>query len=326
MKRLAIALAFLLFVVILWAAAPARAATFPINYSDPASDVVRLNSTTGLCVVDTSGTCITSPDPHDVNILWLRGRETGPGNSAYNLTIEVQGQIRNWANTSYIVNLYTDATNRTRWVVNYTNGVLLLCMNRTGSTRVDITGNATVWGVNPTAPNSVSMVVDKTLLGGPSNISASVNIDSTAIMRGDPRIGQWYSFQDFGWEVPGHPATSLTLLEGHVFVKGTSTPIAGASVSLSNGQSVLTNATGFYEVSLTPGTFNVTVSAQGYVAVTFSATLSSGQTLTRDVELDPTAGSVVGSFLLPLLLVGAVVVVLALLFVWMRRKKRRVAP
>ncbi len=68
MKRLAPILFGMLIVMALWAAAPARAAAFPINYSDPSSDVVRLNSTTGLCEVDMSGNCISSPDSHDVNI------------------------------------------------------------------------------------------------------------------------------------------------------------------------------------------------------------------------------------------------------------------
>ncbi len=322
MRRVLLLVLALILSLAVLASLPVRAATFPINYSDPSSDVVRLNATTGLCVVDTSNNCIMSPDPHDVNIQWLRGRETGPGNSNYNLTIQVVGRIRNLANTSYMVNLYTDATNRTHWIVNYTNGFLLLYMNQTGATRINITGNATIWGVNPTTPNSVSMFVNKTLLGGPSNISASVNIDSTAIMRGDPRLGQNYSFQDFGWEVPGHPTTSPTLLNGHVYVKSTTTPIVGATVALSTGQSVITNATGFYQVSLTPGTFNVTVSGAGYVSATFSVTLATGQTMTKDVELEQTGGAVLASWLVPILLITAVAAVGLVIFAWSRRKKR----
>ena len=298
-----------------------RGATFPIDYSDPASDVVRLNSTTGLCEVDAGGNCITSPDPHDVNIQWLRGRETGAGNSAFNLTIQVQGRIRDLANTTYIVNLYTDATNRTHYIVNYTNGVLLLKTNASGAYPVDITGNATVWGLNPTQPNSLSMVVDKALLGGPANISPSVNIDATAIMRGDPRLGQWNSYQDFGWQVPGHPATSPTLLNGHVFAKGTGAPITGATVSLSTGQSVVTNATGFYQVSLAPSSFDITVSADGYVSATFSISLASGQTVTRDVELDRTVGATLAGLLVPILVVAVVAILLVAVVLATRRKK-----
>ncbi len=323
MRWLGFALVVVLVAVAAWGSIPVRAATFPINYSDPSSDVVRLNASTGLCVVDAAGNCVMSPDPHDVNIQWLRGREIGPGFSQYNLTIQVQGRIVTQPNTTYIVNLYTSATNQTHWIVNYTNGVLLLYTNETGAPRVDLTGNATLWGLNPTMPNSVSMVVDKALLGGPSSISASVNIDATAVMRGNPGLGQKYSYQDFGWEVPGHPATSPTALNGHVSVKATASPIAGATVSLSSGQTVLTNATGFYALSLTPGTYNVTVSADGYASVTFSVTLAAGQTATRDVQLETTLGVSLGGWLVPIVLLSVTAAVFGVLaFLWKRRRKR----
>lgn len=327
MRRSALILVAVL-ALAMWAATPVRGATFPINYSDPASDVVRLNSTTGLCeVVPGGGNCIMSPDPHDVNIQWLRGREAaGAAGASYNLTIQVVGQIRDYANTSYVVNLYTDATNATHWVANYTNGVLLLYQNGTGAQRTDISGNATVWGPNPTTPSSLSLSVDKALLGGPANISSSVNIDATAIMRGDPALGQWVSYQDFGWEEPGRPATSPTLLRGHVYARGTTTAIGGATVAASGGPSVLTNATGFYELGLTPGTFSVTVSADGYAAATFSVNLTLGQTLTRDVELDRTAGILPGSLLPIAILVAAFVAVLAILAVLSWRKRKPAEP
>src|SRR5213594_2554115 len=116
-------LAFLILGLLAPGAMTARAATFPIDYSDPASDVVRLNSTTGLCEVDAGGNCITSPTPSDVNIRWVRGREMA---GEYNLTIEVRGRIRDYPNTTYAVSFYADATNQTHWVVNYTNGGLSL--------------------------------------------------------------------------------------------------------------------------------------------------------------------------------------------------------
>lgn len=141
-------------------------------------------------------------------------------------------------------------------------------------------------------------------------------------MRGDSGLGETCSYQDFGWEVPGDPATSQTLLNGRAYTKGTMTSIAGATVSLSSGQAVVTNATGFYQCSLTPGTFNVTVSADGYTSVMFSVTLATGQTLTRDVELDRTAGAVLKSLLVPILLAIGVIVVAAVLFVSWRRRKR----
>jgi hypothetical protein len=316
MRRLVLSLIAISVVLSAVATISARAATFPIDYSDPASDVVRLNATTGMCEVDAANNCIRSPDPKDVNIQWLRGRDAG---TRYNLTIEVRGRIRDYANTSYLVNLYTDASNRTHWSVNYTNRVLLLYTNVSTTQRRDISRNATIWGVNPTSPNSLSLFVDKSLLGGPTNISASVNIDGTAIMRGNPTQGQRYSYQDFGWEVPGHPASSPTLLHGHIYVKGTTTPIAGATVALSGGQSVVTNATGFYEFSLTPGTYNVTVSANGYVTTKFSVTVTLGQSLARDVELEPT-GTLSGNLLLPVLVVLMIAVMIVVVAVWRRRR------
>jgi len=301
----------------------ARAATFPINYSDPASDVVRLNSTTGLCEVDAADNCIMSPNPQDVNIQWVRGRDVA---GEYNLTIEVRGRIQDYPNTTYAVNLYIDATNQTHWIVNYTDGGLSLTTNQSGTAVVDITGNATVYGPNPTSPNIVSMFVNQSLLGGPSNISASVNIDGMAIQKGDPNLGEPYSYQDFGWEVSGHPATSPTLLNGHVYVRGTTTPIAGATVGLSDGQSVQTNATGYYAFSLTPGTYNVTVTADGFVAVTVSVTLTLGETVTRDIELERASLTPLGDLLLPAVIALAVILAILLLVALAKRRRKRPAP
>jgi len=262
-----------------------------------------------------------SPDPGDVNLRWVRGREAGANNSFYNLTVEVKGEIVDLANTSYLVRLFADPTNQTHWTVNYTDGLLLLSSNQTSPPVLNITGNATVWGANPAKPNALSMAVNKTLLG-PVSLSADVNLDATAIMRGNPALNQ-STYQDFGWEVPGHPATSPTILRGHVYVLGTTTPIQGATVALSGGPSAQTNASGGYEIAVTPGTYTVTVSAPGYVASTFSVTLTLGQTVTQDVGLEPTPGTGgVGIAGIPwwiLLLVVLLIVVVIVIIVWKRR-------
>lgn len=321
MKRMLLLLVGL--ALVMGALTPLRgqAATFPINYPDPASDVVELNSTTNLCVVDTGGACVMSPDPADVNILQLQGRESI---AAYNLTIQVKGRIRDYANTSYIVDLYGDPTNRTHWLVNYTNTVLLLYSNGTGAARTDISGNATIWGPNPVNRNAVSMTVAKSLLPGPGNFTASVDIDATAIMRGDPGLGQRYSYQDFGWQVPGHPASTPTLLRGHVYERGTTTGIAGATVRLSSTLSVLTDATGYYQVSVAPGTYNVTVSASGYASQTFTVTLALGATVTKDVELDRAAGAGPGGdYLVPAVLIVALLALLLVIVLVARRRRKK---
>ncbi len=323
MKRFPLLLACAILFAGLAATLAARAATFPIDYSDPASDVVLLNSTTNLCEVDAGNACILSPDPSDVNILWLRGRD---GITAYNLTIEVKGRIRDYANTSYMVNFYADPTNQTHWIVNYTNGGLLLYTNATGAGRTDISGNATIWGPNPGNPNSLSMFVNKTFIG-PLNATAEVNLDGTAIMRGDPSAGQPHSFQDFGWEVPGHPASSPTLLQGHVYEQGTTTPVAGATVTIAGYAPVTTNATGFYSISLSPGTYNVMVSAPGFDAQTFSVTLAAGQALTRDVGLDRTGlGGALANYTLPIAVILLALVLILIILLARRRRKRPAEP
>lgn len=293
-----------------------RAPTFPIDYSDPASDVVQLNSATGLCEVDENGDCILSPDPSDVNILWLRGRDRG---ADLNLTIEVKGRARTQANITYVFNLYVDATNQTHWVVNYTDGALSLKTNQTGSPTTDISGNATIWGPNPQSRNQLSVFVNKDLLGGPANISADVNLDATATQRGSP-----YSYQDFGWQVPGMPGSTPTVLRGIVYEKGTTTPIAGATVALEGGPSVRTDATGFYQFSLSPGTYTLTVSADGYAAATFTVSLTTGQTVTRDVELERPLLS--ANLLVPILLLLAVVGVAATAFLFLRKRGKDKGP
>lgn len=302
---------------------PTQAPAFPLDYSDPASDVVQLNSTTGLCEVDAGGDCITSPQPDDVNIRRVKGEDAL---TAYNLTIEVQGEIRTAANASYIVNLYFDTTNQTHWVVNYTNGALSLSTNGT-YTPQDISGNATVWGPNPTNLNSVSMLVNKTL-AGPSNITAGVNIDGTAILRGDPAQGEPYSYQDFGWEVPGRPGASPTILRGHVYVAGTSTPVAGATVTLTSGQNDVTDAAGYYEFTVTPGTYNATAAASGFVTTTFNVTVSLGQTVTHDVQLErTTGGSIIESSWVPIAIgLLALLFILLLFILLMRRRKKSGTP
>ncbi len=92
-------------------------------------------------------------------------------------------------------------------------------------------------------------------------------------------------------------------------------------MALSNGQTVVSNATGFYQLSLTPGTFNVTVSADSYTSTTFSVTLATGQTLTKDVELDRTASAVLTSLLVPILVIILIAALGLVFLVWSQRKK-----
>lgn len=62
-------------------------------------------------------------------------------------------------------------------------------------------------------------------------------------------------------------------LSGHVYIEGTSTPIVGATVT-AGPYSATTDATGYYQVSVRDGTYNVQFSAAGYVDQTKSVTIS----------------------------------------------------
>ena len=68
-------------------------------------------------------------------------------------------------------------------------------------------------------------------------------------------------------------------------------PIPGATVTATLSGSVVgtttTNATGDYSLIVGPGTYQLTVSAQGFVTDIASVTVASGQTATRDFALSP---------------------------------------
>lgn len=173
---------------------------FKKDYPDPASDVMLLNGTTGEPAV-VNGSYVLGGEPKDVNIKWVRSRE-----AANNTTVEVSlelvggGEIVDLENTTYTFNLYTDVTNRSRHLVNYSNGAATLRSNVT-SESADLSGNVTISGPNPQKQNTLTVAVRKALL---KNLSAW-NIYATARQVGSP-----HSHQDFGWEVPGNPGSTPT--------------------------------------------------------------------------------------------------------------------
>lgn len=92
-----------------------------------------------------------------------------------------------------------------------------------------------------------------------------------------------------------NPAAAQTgTLAGKVFVFNAATPadqsqpIAGASVAV-NGQTVMTNATGDYSVTLPVGTHTVVVTRAGYQQGQLTRTITAGQTASGPVGLTPTA-------------------------------------
>ncbi len=107
-------------------------------------------------------------------------------------------------------------------------------------------------------------------------------------MRGNPAQGQLYTYQDFGWQVPGNPGSSPTVIQGHVFKVGTTQPLPGVNVSTDlSGYWTLTDAAGAYILNVAPGTYNVTASLKGYYPQTMTVTLVQGQGVILDFALTP---------------------------------------
>jgi hypothetical protein len=267
-----------------------KAFTFEIDYSDPANDVMVLYSTNNTPVL-TGGSYTFSADHSFIDVNWIRTRDIG---ASVRIHFEMKDNAVNQANTSYIVNLYTDSTNATHYRVNYTNGLLWLESNATGFVPLNITGNGTITSncvVATGRPNTICVTLEKSLLG---NITAW-NVDGTAVMRGNPALGQLYTYQDFGWEVPGNPGSSPTVIQGHVTRADTGQPLVGANVSTDvGGYFTLTDSTGAYILSVAPGTYNVTAALKGYYPQTQLAILVQGQGLILDFALDPKPTVIMG--------------------------------
>lgn len=177
----------------------ASAVSFDLNYSDPASDVVKLYTSNMTPVLLPGGGWSMSPFPDSVNLQWLRSANKS---ADVNLTFEVRGEIANLANTSYEMRLYTRADNASHFIVNYTNGAIWLTSNATGFTPVDISGNSTIRSTGPGSNpllNQLEIRVAKSLLGA----ITSWNIDGTATQGGPV-----YTYRDFGWMIPGNPGSA----------------------------------------------------------------------------------------------------------------------
>ncbi len=89
----------------------------------------------------TAGSYTFTVNHPDIDVNWIRTRDNG---TSVKIHFEMRGDVVNRTNTTYSVNLYSDATNRTHYTVNYTNGNLWLNSNATGFVPRNITGNATI--------------------------------------------------------------------------------------------------------------------------------------------------------------------------------------
>jgi hypothetical protein len=88
------------------------------------------------------------------------------------------------------------------------------------------------------------------------------------------------------FKYPSCSAGPTGTLTGTITDSGTGLPIAAARVTLDNGQSTATNASGVYQLMLLAGTYAVTATATGYTPQTVNGvTVSNGLTTTQDFAL-----------------------------------------
>lgn len=286
------------------------------NYSDPASDVVRLYGS-NLTPVVVGGAFVMSPFPDSVNLLWVRSGQTAD-RSNVTVTFQVKGSIANLANTTYEARLYTRSANGTHFILDYTNRSTTLRVNTTGANVTDITGNSTVssTGPNPTSRNTLTINVSVALLG---NVTAW-NLDATATELGSP-----YSYRDFGWDLPGNPGSTPTQFGGLVTDASTGVGLAGVNVSAGAGVYTTTNATGAYTLPVQAGTYNVTFALDGYYKVTKEGTATYGATTTLGAQLQKlTFVDSLGIWLW--VIVGVVLAAIVVLLVFMVRRRKAVPP
>jgi len=281
-------------------AAPAGAVpNFTVDYSDPASDVEQLWTSNRSAVLDANGDPISSPFPDAINILWVRSRNaTDPANVT--ISVETQGSIANRDDTSYEFQLYTQPTDASYFRVTYVNGTTILDSTDSSFPSVDISGNSTITstGPNPTLRNLLRINVEKSHLDP---------IDSWNVRLLALQVGPTYTYRDWGWELPGNPGSSPTILEGIVTEAGMGTPLAGANVST--------------------GTYNVTFARDGYASQVFQVTIATGETEQVNVQLTRLGFGLGGDSILWIALaIVSLVALLAIVAIVLLRKKRSPPP
>lgn len=291
--------------------------TYTLDYSDPASDVVKL-WTSNLTWVLADGAWIRTPFPDAVNINFLHSSLLDP--QTLELRIDLKGAaVANNSDVSYSINLYTDATNRTRYTVTGSNGTLTIVTNLTGAVPIDISGpqNFTLVGANQ---DTVVFRVALSLLGSVT----SFNIDATARWYGYPADNRTYSYQDFGWETPGNPASAPVTVSGYVRDRE-GNPIIGARITNDRSPTnASTNATGYYLLVLTPDVYNLTASAEGYEDATERVVLAGGTLIELNFTLEPKGLPVLGAaggLVAAILLIAVAAAVVLLVAALLRRRK-----
>ncbi len=281
----------------------AAAVNFALNYSDPASDVFQLWMSNGSHVTDASGYWIMSPTPGEVNLIRLSSSDAG---AAVDVYLKVQTTITVSPNDTYQMRLYTRADNATHYIVTFRDGVTSMVTNHTGSATWNLTANTTVGNLG-----WLGFRVSKAYLG---NITAW-NIDATA----KEAVGN-YTFEDFGWSLPGNPGSAPAFIQGRVTDAANGDGLAGVNVTTgAGGYFTTTNATGYYSLPAAPGTFNLTFTLSGYDSATKQVTVQYQQTQTVNQQLSK--ASTLGDYLPWIALVVVLVVALVVVVLVLRRRK-----
>jgi hypothetical protein len=77
-------------------------------------------------------------------------------------------------------------------------------------------------------------------------------------------------------------------LSGYILDKNNQRPLPGATIQLQTGKGTTSDSSGFFRISTSPGTYNVTVSSLNYTTKTISnIVLTSGNESTISIELEP---------------------------------------
>jgi len=87
------------------------------------------------------------------------------------------------------------------------------------------------------------------------------------------------------------PPELMALLRGRVVESGTAQPIEGASVTASGVGSTLTDASGNYDLQVPAGTYQITVTKDGFTDAVRTVTVAAQETRVLDFELEREGGS-----------------------------------
>ena len=99
-----------------------------------------------------------------------------------------------------------------------------------------------------------------------------------------------YALQHYGSGGGGggeQPQPQPGKIYGYVTDQSTGQPISGATVTIDGVGSVTTDSNGYYEISVNPGTYTVTVEASGYESQTKTVSVGDGESVKVDFALQP---------------------------------------